>query len=39
MIPFCQDPDQTTVDIVKIVDADNGIPEMQNPFKIPAKPK
>ncbi|XP_072243255.1 complement C5 [Leuresthes tenuis] len=34
-----KDPDQTTVDIVEMTDADNGIPSMQNPFKIPIKPK
>lgn len=34
-----KDPDRTTVDVVKIVDVDNGIPTMRNPFRIPAKPK
>ncbi|XP_041643759.1 complement C5 isoform X2 [Cheilinus undulatus] len=34
-----KDPDQTTVDIVEIFDINNGIPSMQNPFKIPIKPK
>ncbi|XP_034396896.1 complement C5 isoform X2 [Cyclopterus lumpus] len=34
-----KDPDQTTVDIVEIIDVNNGIPSMQNPFKIPIKPK
>lgn len=28
-----------TVDIVEMVDVNNGIPSMQNPFKIPIKPK
>ncbi|KAK9521964.1 hypothetical protein VZT92_018466 [Zoarces viviparus] len=34
-----KDPDQTTVDIVEMIDVNNGIPSMQNPFKIPIKPK
>ncbi|XP_075323118.1 complement C5 [Odontesthes bonariensis] len=34
-----KDPDQATVDIQEMTDADNGIPSMQNPFKIPIKPK
>ncbi|XP_018549132.1 complement C5 [Lates calcarifer] len=34
-----KDPDHTTVDIVEMIDVNNGIPSMQNPFKIPIKPK
>lgn len=34
-----QDPDQAPVDIVEMIDINNGIPSMQNPFKIPIKPK
>ncbi|XP_044053377.1 complement C5 [Siniperca chuatsi] len=34
-----KDPDHTTVDIVEMFDVNNGIPSMQNPFKIPIKPK
>ncbi|XP_074526548.1 complement C5 [Halichoeres trimaculatus] len=34
-----KDPDQVTVDIVETFDINNGIPSMQNPFKIPIKPK
>nr|XP_019965092.1 PREDICTED: complement C5-like [Paralichthys olivaceus] len=34
-----KDPDHTTVDIVEMFDLNNGIPSMQNPFKIPIKPK
>ncbi|KAF1388978.1 hypothetical protein PFLUV_G00068530 [Perca fluviatilis] len=34
-----KDPDQVTVDIVEMFDVNNGIPSMQNPFKIPIKPK
>ncbi|KAM9360733.1 complement C5 [Symphorus nematophorus] len=34
-----KDPDQTTVDFVEIFDINNGIPSLQNPFKIPIKPK
>ncbi|XP_068425004.1 complement C5 [Clinocottus analis] len=34
-----KDPDQTTVDIVEMFDVNNGIPSMQNPFKIPVNPK
>ncbi|XP_026177274.1 complement C5 [Mastacembelus armatus] len=34
-----KDPDQMTVDIVEMIDVNNGIPSMQNPFKIPIKPK
>lgn len=38
-VPVPQDPDQTTVDIVEMIDVNNGVPSMQNPFKIPIKPK
>ncbi|KAG7217740.1 hypothetical protein INR49_020964 [Caranx melampygus] len=34
-----RDPDYTTVDIVSLDDPNNGVPSMQNPFKIPIKPK
>ncbi|XP_040898542.1 complement C5 [Toxotes jaculatrix] len=34
-----KDPDHSTVDIVEMIDVNNGIPSMQNPFKIPIKPK
>ncbi|KAK5871764.1 hypothetical protein PBY51_004625 [Eleginops maclovinus] len=34
-----KDPDHTTVDMVEMFDVNNGIPSMQNPFKIPIKPK
>ncbi|XP_071340230.1 complement C5 isoform X2 [Trachinotus anak] len=34
-----KDPDHTTVDIVEMADVNNGIPSLQNPFKIPIKPK
>ncbi|KAM9391787.1 complement C5 [Pholidichthys leucotaenia] len=34
-----KDPEHTTVDIVEMSDVNNGIPSMQNPFKIPIKPK
>ncbi|XP_034548076.1 complement C5 [Notolabrus celidotus] len=34
-----KDPDHTTVDIVEMFDINNGMPSMQNPFKIPIKPK
>ncbi|XP_040011681.1 complement C5 [Xiphias gladius] len=34
-----KDPDHTTVDTVEMIDVNNGIPSMQNPFKIPIKPK
>ncbi|XP_068167986.1 complement C5 [Antennarius striatus] len=34
-----KDPDHATVDIVEMIDANNGIPSMQNPFKIPLNPK
>ncbi|KAK5910587.1 hypothetical protein CesoFtcFv8_004410 [Champsocephalus esox] len=34
-----KDPDRTPVDIVEMIDVNNGIPSMQNPFKIPIKPK
>ncbi|XP_026042182.1 complement C5 [Astatotilapia calliptera] len=34
-----KDPDHTTVDIVEMVDVNNGIPSLQNPFKIPVNPK
>lgn len=37
--PSRQDPDHTTVDIVEMVDVNNGIPSLQNPFKIPVNPK
>ncbi|KAG7999644.1 Complement C5 [Nibea albiflora] len=33
-----KDPDHTTVDIVEMIDVNNGIPSMQNPFKIPIRP-
>ncbi|KAG7215022.1 hypothetical protein INR49_022883 [Caranx melampygus] len=32
-----RDPDYTTVDIVSLDDPNNGVPSMQNPFKIPIK--
>uniref|UniRef100_UPI0037E7A380 complement C5 n=1 Tax=Semicossyphus pulcher TaxID=241346 RepID=UPI0037E7A380 len=34
-----KDPDRSTVDIVEMFDINNGIPSMQNPFRIPIKPK
>ncbi|KAM6930938.1 complement C5 [Xenentodon cancila] len=34
-----KDPDEATVDIVEMIDVNNGIPSLQNPFKIPIKPK
>nr|XP_057928105.1 complement C5 [Doryrhamphus excisus] len=34
-----KDPDLQTVDVVEMLDLNNGIPSMQNPFKIPIKPK
>ncbi|XP_070760148.1 complement C5 [Enoplosus armatus] len=34
-----KDPDHIIVDIVEMIDVNNGIPSMQNPFKIPIKPK
>uniref|UniRef100_A0A667XN33 Complement component 5 n=1 Tax=Myripristis murdjan TaxID=586833 RepID=A0A667XN33_9TELE len=34
-----RDPNYETVDIVEMIDMNNGIPSMQNPFKIPIKPK
>ncbi|KAM8760671.1 complement C5 [Acanthopagrus schlegelii] len=34
-----RDPQDVIVDIVEMIDANNGIPSMQNPFKIPIKPK
>ncbi|KAM9858664.1 complement C5 [Aulostomus maculatus] len=34
-----KDPDHKTVDIVEMIDVNNGIPSVQNPFKIPIKPK
>ncbi|XP_054630577.1 complement C5 isoform X2 [Dunckerocampus dactyliophorus] len=34
-----KDPDHQTVDVVEMLDLNNGIPSMQNPFKIPIKPK
>ncbi|KAF6715641.1 Complement C5 [Oryzias melastigma] len=34
-----KDPDMITVDVVEMVDINNGIPTMQKRFKIPIKPK
>ncbi|XP_011478017.1 complement C5 [Oryzias latipes] len=34
-----KDPDRVTVDVVEMVDINNGIPTMQKRFKIPIKPK
>ncbi|KAG7490391.1 complement C5 [Solea senegalensis] len=34
-----KNPDSETVDIVEIIDVNNGVPSMQNPFKIPINPK
>uniref|UniRef100_A0A3P9H4Z3 Complement C5 n=1 Tax=Oryzias latipes TaxID=8090 RepID=A0A3P9H4Z3_ORYLA len=34
-----KDPDRETVDVVEMVDINNGIPTMQKRFKIPIKPK
>ncbi|XP_028270713.1 complement C5 [Parambassis ranga] len=34
-----KDPDLIPVDMVEMIDKNNGIPSMQNPFKIPIKPK
>ncbi|XP_042276163.1 complement C5 isoform X3 [Thunnus maccoyii] len=34
-----RDPDHKIVDIVEMIDVNNGIPSMQNPFKIPIRPK
>ncbi|XP_034021109.1 complement C5-like [Thalassophryne amazonica] len=34
-----RDPDHQIVDVVEMIDVNNGIPSMQNPFKIPVKPK
>ncbi|XP_061881270.1 complement C5 isoform X2 [Entelurus aequoreus] len=34
-----KDPDHQTVDVVEMLDLNNGIPSMQNPFKIPIRPK
>ncbi|XP_068617056.1 complement C5 [Brachionichthys hirsutus] len=34
-----KDPDHTTVDSVEMIDVNNGIPSMQNPFRIPLNPK
>uniref|UniRef100_A0A8P4G2F4 Complement component 5 n=1 Tax=Dicentrarchus labrax TaxID=13489 RepID=A0A8P4G2F4_DICLA len=34
-----RDPLHTIVDMVEMIDVNNGIPSMQNPFKIPIKPK
>ncbi|XP_028313986.1 complement C5 [Gouania willdenowi] len=34
-----RDPDHSTVDIVKMIDPNNGVPSMQNPFRIPISPK
>ncbi|KAF7205436.1 transcript variant X1 [Nothobranchius furzeri] len=34
-----KDPEQVPVDVVEMIDVNNGIPSMQNPFKIPVKPK
>uniref|UniRef100_A0A3B3BMD2 Anaphylatoxin-like domain-containing protein n=1 Tax=Oryzias melastigma TaxID=30732 RepID=A0A3B3BMD2_ORYME len=36
---FTGDPDMITVDVVEMVDINNGIPTMQKRFKIPIKPK
>ncbi|XP_019741202.1 complement C5 [Hippocampus comes] len=34
-----KDPDHQTVDVQELLDLNNGIPSMQNPFKIPIRPK
>ncbi|XP_047448971.1 complement C5 [Mugil cephalus] len=34
-----RDPDYVIVDMVQMVDMNNGIPSMENPFRIPIKPK
>ncbi|XP_037113807.1 complement C5 isoform X1 [Syngnathus acus] len=34
-----KDPDRQTVDVQELLDLNNGIPSMQNPFKIPIRPK
>ncbi|XP_061624798.1 complement C5 isoform X1 [Phyllopteryx taeniolatus] len=34
-----KDPDRQTVDVQEMLDLNNGIPSMQNPFKIPIRPK
>ncbi|CAN9512877.1 unnamed protein product [Ophioblennius macclurei] len=34
-----KDPDQVTVDTAEMLDLSNGVPSLQNPFKIPVKPK
>ncbi|XP_011613600.2 complement C5 isoform X1 [Takifugu rubripes] len=34
-----KDPDHITVDVIEMTDVNNGIPSMQNPFKIPIRPK
>ena len=34
-----QDPEGQKVDILELIDHNNGIPSMQNPFKIPLNPK
>ncbi|KAF7650029.1 hypothetical protein LDENG_00132830, partial [Lucifuga dentata] len=34
-----KDPEQQTVDMVEMIDVNNGIPSMQNPFTLPVKPK
>ncbi|CAF94607.1 unnamed protein product [Tetraodon nigroviridis] len=34
-----KDPDRITVDVAEMIDVNNGIPSMQNPFRIPIKPK
>ncbi|XP_076010184.1 complement C5 isoform X2 [Genypterus blacodes] len=34
-----RDPDQEMVDIVEMFDFNNGIPSLQNPFRLPIKPK
>uniref|UniRef100_A0A3Q3ILA5 NTR domain-containing protein n=1 Tax=Monopterus albus TaxID=43700 RepID=A0A3Q3ILA5_MONAL len=34
-----KDPDHIAVDSVEMIDVNNGVPSMQNPFRIPIKPK
>ncbi|XP_057687194.1 complement C5 [Corythoichthys intestinalis] len=34
-----KDPDHQTVDVREMLDLNNGIPSLQNPFKIPIRPK
>uniref|UniRef100_A0A672HB26 Alpha-2-macroglobulin bait region domain-containing protein n=1 Tax=Salarias fasciatus TaxID=181472 RepID=A0A672HB26_SALFA len=34
-----KDPDHVTVDTAEMLDINNGIPSLQNPFRIPVKPK